>query len=147
MTSQSRTKWKIKLSFYFHTSLWCFKRFYEGLKGFHKTFWGTTKKCENKNLTKFLFRYSFQKWTDLYRLNTALLFIYYHYYFLSNWRQSGMHTLFGSFSRNWNDFILASVQKPWIYDFILELAKMPDLFKYVWPFVPTRHQWVKNKKN
>ena len=29
------------------------KRFYEGLKGFHKTFRGTTKKCENKNLNKF----------------------------------------------------------------------------------------------
>ena len=34
-----------------HTSLWCLKKFQEGLKGFHKTFWGTTKKCENKNLT------------------------------------------------------------------------------------------------
>ena len=29
-----RRKEKIKLkSFYFHTSLWCLKRFYEGLKG------------------------------------------------------------------------------------------------------------------
>ena len=44
---------KINLSFYFHTSLWCLKRFYEGLKGLHKTFWGTTKKCENKNLSWF----------------------------------------------------------------------------------------------
>ena len=34
------------LNFYFHTSLW-----YEDLKGFHKTFCGTTKKCENKNLS------------------------------------------------------------------------------------------------
>ena len=42
---------KIKLNFYFHTSLWCLKSFYEGLKGLHKTFWDTTKKCENKNLT------------------------------------------------------------------------------------------------
>ena len=25
---------KIKLNFYFHTSLWCLKRFYEGLKAF-----------------------------------------------------------------------------------------------------------------
>ena len=41
---------KIKLNFHFHTSLWCLKRFYEGLKGLHKTFWGTTK-CENENLT------------------------------------------------------------------------------------------------
>ena len=56
---------KFKLKFYFHTSLWCFKRFYKGLKGLHKTFRGTTKKYENKNLTQFLFQYSFQKWTGL----------------------------------------------------------------------------------
>ena len=36
---------KIKLNFYFHASLWCLTRFYEGLKGLHKTYWGTTKKC------------------------------------------------------------------------------------------------------
>ena len=40
---------KMNLNFYFHTSLWCIKRFYEGLKGLHKTFCGTTKKCESKN--------------------------------------------------------------------------------------------------
>ena len=28
---------KINLNFYFHT-LWCFKRFYDGLKGLYKTF-------------------------------------------------------------------------------------------------------------
>ena len=44
-------KEKINLNVYFHTSLWCLKRFYEGLKGLHKTFWDTTKKCENKNLS------------------------------------------------------------------------------------------------
>ena len=54
---------KINLNYYFHTSLWCFKRFYEGLKGLHKTFWGTTKKCENKNLSWFLFYYNFLKCT------------------------------------------------------------------------------------
>ena len=43
----------IKLNFYFHTSLWCLKRFYEGFKGFRKTFRGTTKKYKNKNLTYF----------------------------------------------------------------------------------------------
>ena len=42
--SESCTELKIELNLYFHTSLWCLKRFYEGLKG-------TTKKCENKNLT------------------------------------------------------------------------------------------------
>ena len=41
---------KISLNFYFHTSLWCLKRFYGGLEDL-KTFWGTGKKCENKNLT------------------------------------------------------------------------------------------------
>ena len=47
--SQSQTFKKSKLIFYFHFSLWCLKRFYESLKGLHKTFSGTTK-CENKNL-------------------------------------------------------------------------------------------------
>ena len=42
-----------KLNFYFDTSLWCLKRFYEGIQGLHKTFWGTTKKCENNNLIQF----------------------------------------------------------------------------------------------
>ena len=50
--SGSCTEIKMKLNFYFHTSLWCLKRFYEGLnKGLHKTFSGTTKQCKNKNLT------------------------------------------------------------------------------------------------
>ena len=51
--SESCIKIKIKLNFYYHTSLWCLKRFYEGLLGLHKTFWGTSKKCENKNLSYF----------------------------------------------------------------------------------------------
>ena len=42
---------KIKLNCYLHTSLWCPKRFYEGLKSLHKTFRDTTKKCKNKNVT------------------------------------------------------------------------------------------------
>ena len=33
--SESCIKTKTGLNFYFHTSLWCLKRFYEGLKG-HK---------------------------------------------------------------------------------------------------------------
>ena len=51
--SESCIKIKIKLNCYFHPSMWCLKRFYEGLKGFkglHKTFRSTTKKCENENL-------------------------------------------------------------------------------------------------
>ena len=38
--SESCIEIKIKINSYFHTSLWCLK-----------TFRGTTKKCENKNLT------------------------------------------------------------------------------------------------
>ena len=45
--SESCIEMKIKLNFYFHTSLWCLKRFKEGL---YKTFGDTTKKCENKTL-------------------------------------------------------------------------------------------------
>ena len=37
--------------FFFHNSLWYLKRFYEGLKDLHKTYWGTTKNGENKNWT------------------------------------------------------------------------------------------------
>ena len=49
--SESWIKIKVNWSFYFHTSLCCLKRFYEYLKGLHKTFWDTTKKRENKNLS------------------------------------------------------------------------------------------------
>ena len=49
--SESCNKVKINSNFYFHTSLWCLKRFYEGLKDLHKIFSGTTKISENKNLS------------------------------------------------------------------------------------------------
>ena len=42
--SESCIKMNINVNFYFYTSLWCLKRFYEGL-------WGTTKNCENKFLS------------------------------------------------------------------------------------------------
>ena len=48
--SESCIEIRIELNFHFHTSLRCLKRFYERLKGLHKTFLGTTKNCENKNL-------------------------------------------------------------------------------------------------
>ena len=41
--SECCIKIKIKLHFCFHTSVWCLRRFYEGSKGLHKIFWGTTK--------------------------------------------------------------------------------------------------------
>ena len=48
--SESGIEIKIKLNLNFHTYLWCLKRFYEELSGL-EDLWGTTKKCENKNLT------------------------------------------------------------------------------------------------
>ena len=42
-----RQREKINWNYCLHTSLWCFKWIYEGLKGLHKIFWGTTEKCEN----------------------------------------------------------------------------------------------------
>ena len=39
----------------------CFLSFVPRQKGLHKTFSGTTKKCENKNLSYFLFQYNFLK--------------------------------------------------------------------------------------
>ena len=45
--SESFIKIKINLNFYFDTFFWYLKRFYEGLKGLHKTFCSTSKKCKN----------------------------------------------------------------------------------------------------
>ena len=49
--SDHRRREKINLNFYFLTSLWYLRKFYEGLKGLHKTFWGTAKKSHNENLS------------------------------------------------------------------------------------------------
>ena len=49
--SESWIEIKVNLNLYFHTSLWCLKRFYKGLWGLPKAFWGTTKKCENENVS------------------------------------------------------------------------------------------------
>ena len=35
----------------FHTSLRWLKRFHKGRKGLRKNFWGTTKRCENEDLS------------------------------------------------------------------------------------------------
>ena len=35
--SESCIEIKIKLNFYIHTSLWCLKRFYEGLEALHRS--------------------------------------------------------------------------------------------------------------
>ena len=81
-------KTKINLNFYLHTHLWCLKRFYDGFKGLHKTFWGTTKKCENKNLTfKFKFHLNLifhsSPWIGWGRLNKKnhfwMAFLYWSY--------------------------------------------------------------------
>ena len=60
-----------KSNLYLHTSLWCLKTFYGGLKDLHKTFWGTTKECQNENLTEFLFQYNFQKCKGTGRVNNV----------------------------------------------------------------------------
>ena len=49
--SESCIEVKIELNFYFHTSLWCLKRFYEGLKAFIKPFEAPQRSMKNKNLT------------------------------------------------------------------------------------------------
>ena len=48
---ESCIKMKTTLSFYFQSSLRYLKRFYENLRGLRETFWGTTKKFENRNLS------------------------------------------------------------------------------------------------
>ena len=45
-----RQRERINLNFYIYTTLWCLQRFYEDIKRLHKTFRGTSRKCENKNL-------------------------------------------------------------------------------------------------
>ena len=47
------TEWrkKINLNLCVHSSLWCFKRIYEGQKGLPKTSWGNKQKCGNKNFS------------------------------------------------------------------------------------------------
>ena len=50
---------KINLNFHFHTSLWDLKRFYEGLKCLHKTFWGTAKSVKIKKYVNFYFYATF----------------------------------------------------------------------------------------
>ena len=72
--SENYFKIEINLNFCFRTSLWSLKRFYEGLQGLHKTFWGTTKMCENKNLSQFFLflRYrdgkSYRLWSQAFNL-------------------------------------------------------------------------------
>ena len=56
-----RRREKINLNFYFHTSLWCLKRFYKGL---HKTFWDTTKIVKIKIYVNFYLNATFWKCTE-----------------------------------------------------------------------------------
>ena len=53
--SESCIKIKINLNFYFHTPLWCLKRFYEGLKGLHKIFWAPQSSVKIKIQNNFYF--------------------------------------------------------------------------------------------
>ena len=62
------------LIFYFHTSLWCLKRFYEGLKSLYKTFWGTPKKYENENFQVIFF---LRSGSELKGLRKTVLFLYF----------------------------------------------------------------------
>ena len=52
---------KIKLNFYFHTSLWCPKRFYEGLKGLHKTFFRHHKEMWKQKFSLILISIQFSE--------------------------------------------------------------------------------------
>ena len=51
--SESCIEIKIELKFYFHTSLWCLKRFYEGLKAFIKPFEAPQRSVKIKILLNF----------------------------------------------------------------------------------------------
>ena len=49
---KSYIKIRINLNFHFRSSLWWPKKFFEGLYGLHKRFWGTTRKSTNKRRIK-----------------------------------------------------------------------------------------------
>ena len=51
---------KIKLNFYFHNSLWCLKRFYQGLKVFIKPFEGPQRSVKIKIELNFYFNTAFK---------------------------------------------------------------------------------------
>ena len=64
--------------------MWCPKKFYEGFKGLYKTFWCTTKKCENKKFNM-IFNWNTAFWNTqdgecelLNRLLTSLTNLFYH---------------------------------------------------------------------
>ena len=67
---------KIKLNFYFHTSLWCLKR---SVKIKIEVPQRSVKK---KFLTQFLFQYNFQKWTGLSGLRSMKLRIISSYFYM-----------------------------------------------------------------
>ena len=56
-------KIKIELNFYFHTSLWCLKRFYEGLKGL-KPFEAPQRSVKMKIKLNFYFNTTFRNALD-----------------------------------------------------------------------------------
>ena len=70
-----------KLNFYFVLLCGASKGFLKALKAsLHKTFWGTTKKRENKNLTQFLFQYDFQKLHGTGRVKYSLIITVLYFY-------------------------------------------------------------------
>ena len=63
---------KLYWSFYFHTSLWCLKRFYEGLKGIVK--WAEPGKCDILLVSRILWHNritSLKEWRFSYLILTG----------------------------------------------------------------------------
>ena len=58
-----RQRKEIELNFYFHTSLWCLKRFYEGLKGL-KPFEAPQRSVKMKIKLNFYFNTTFRNALD-----------------------------------------------------------------------------------
>ena len=60
-----RRREKINLNFYFHTSLWCLKRFYESLKGLYKPFEAPPRSVKTKIKVNFYFSTIFRNARDV----------------------------------------------------------------------------------
>ena len=105
---------KIKTNFYFHTSLWCLIRFYEGLSGLHKTFWDTTMKCKNKKSSLFSL---FLSMTNMKQITYTWWFEYFEYLNSNTQSQKNIYLLFSS--SHWINLISISIfqmnLKPFTY--------------------------------
>ena len=152
---------KINLNFCFRTSLWCLERFYEGLKGLHKTFWGITKKCENKNLIYFLFM-PISEMNGTGRVNEDIQHCKHWYFYQHYWDKIGLreiqlrNTMFLSYAPVYKDFQKIACRKSMLFHhknfdenfwqenlpFTLEVLKIQAVRICIITWIKNKEVWV-----